>query len=86
MHTATAIMKAATSNYTSHTVVQTSHIQQTITQSREAVGVSPGKAAEICGKSLDQLGTLKQLFERTQKEFEEKEHRWNLKNKKILSS
>ena len=73
MHTATAIMKAATSNYPSPTIVQTPHIQQTITQSQEAVGVSPGKAAEIRGKSFDQLGTLK-LFENgvlTQKEFEE---------------
>ena len=74
MHTATAIMKAATSNYPSPTIVQTPHIQQTITQSQEAVGVSPGKAAEIRGKSFDQLGTLKKLFEDgvlTQKEFEE---------------
>ena len=74
MHTAAAIMKAATSNYPSPTIVQTPQIQQTITQSQEAAGVSPGKAAEIRGKSFDQLGTLKKLFEDgvlTQKEFEE---------------
>ena len=71
---ATAIVKAAASNYPSPTVVQTPHIQQTITQSQEATGVSPGKAAEIRSKSFDQLGTLKKLFEDgilTQNEFEE---------------
>ena len=67
-------MKASTSNYPSPTIVQTPHIQQIITQSQEAAGVSRGKAAEIRGKSFDQLGTLKKLFEDgilTQKEFEE---------------
>ena len=59
MHTASAIMKAATSNYPSPTIVQMPHIQQTTSQSQEAAGVSLGKAAEICGKSFDQLGTLK---------------------------
>lgn len=74
MHTATTVMKAVTSNYPSPTIVQTPQIQQTITQSQEAAGISPGKASEIRGKSLDQLGTLKKLFEDnvlTQKEFEE---------------
>ena len=36
--------------------------------------MSPGKAAEIRGKSFGQLGTLKKLFEDgvlTQKEFKE---------------
>jgi len=76
IHTATANMKAATSYYPSPTIVQTPHIQLTITQSQEAAGVSTGKAAEICGKSFDQLGILKKLFEDgilTQKEFEEQD-------------
>lgn len=76
IHTATANIKAATSYYPSPTVVQTPHIQPTITQSQEAAGVSTGKAAEICGKSFDQLGILKKLFEDgilTQKEFEEQD-------------
>lgn len=74
MHTATAVMKAVTSNFPSPTIVQTPQIQQTISQSQEAAGVSPGKAADIRGKSFDQLSTLKKLFEDgvlTQKEFEE---------------
>ena len=61
MDTAAAVMKAVT-NHPSPTIVQTPQIQQTITQSQEAAGVSPGKAAEIRGKSFDQLGTLKKTF------------------------
>ena len=83
----TAIMKAAASNHPSPTVVQTPHIQQTITQSQEATGVSPGKAAEIHSKSFDQLGTLKKVFEDgilTQNEFEEQRHSQWLKETVIL--
>ena len=77
IHTAAANIKAATSYYPSPTVVQTPQIQPTVTQSQEAAGVSTGKAAEICGKSFDQLGILKRLFEdgiltHVQKEFENK--------------
>ena len=71
MHTATAVMKVVTSNYPSPTIVQTPHIEQKITQSQEPAGISPGKAT---GKSFDQLGTLKKLFEDgvlMQEEFEE---------------
>ena len=71
---ATAVIKAVADNRATPTIVQTPQIQQTITQSQEGVGVSPGKAAEIRGKSFDQLGTLKRLFEDgvlTEKEFEE---------------
>ena len=71
---ATAVIKAVAGNPVTPTIVQTPQIQQTITQSQESTGVSPGKAAEIRGKSFDQLGTLKRLFEDgvlTEKEFEE---------------
>ena len=70
---ATAVIKAVADNRATPTIV-TPQIQQTITQNQESVGVSPGKAAEIRGKSFDQLGTLKRLFEDgvlTEKEFEE---------------
>ena len=70
---ATAVIKAVADNRATPTIVSP-QIQQTITQNQEGIGVSPGKAAEIRGKSFDQLGTLKRLFEDgvlTEKEFEE---------------
>ena len=70
-------MKAATSYYPSPTIVQTPHIQPTITQSQEEAGVPTGMAAEIRGKSFDQLGILKKLFEDgvLTQEFEEQNSR-----------
>ena len=53
---ATAVIKAVADNRATPTIV-TPQIQQTITQNQEGIGVSPGKAAEIRGKSFNQLGT-----------------------------
>ena len=69
---ATAMIKAVADNRA--TTIVSPQIQQTITQNQEGIWVSPGKAAEIRGKSFSQLGTLKRLFEDgvlTEKEFEE---------------
>lgn len=80
--TAAAVVKAITQNSPNSSTIQSPQIQQTINEhpapqtsghSRE-LGVSPGKASEIRGKSFSQLATLKQLYEDsvlTLNEFEE---------------
>ena len=66
--TAAAVVKAVTQNSPNSSVVQSPRIQQTINESTpqssgQYLGVSPGKASEIRGKSYSQLATLKQLHE-----------------------
>lgn len=79
--TAAAVVKAVNSGQS--TLVQSPSIQQTIQDSStpdrsksrpSQLGISPGKAADIRGKSFSQLNALKQLYDDhvlTEEEFEE---------------
>ena len=79
--TAAAVVKAVTQNSPNSSTIQSPQIQQSITSAPQSsshlhreLGVSPGKASEIRGKSYSQLATLKQLYEDgvlTLGEFEE---------------
>ena len=75
--TAAAVVKAVTQNSPNSSVIQSPQIQQTIGEDiapQRELGISPGKASEIRGKSYSQLGTLKHLYDDgvlTLHEFEE---------------
>ena len=59
MNTATAVMKAFTTNSQD---ARSTQIQNITDCPLITAGVSPGKAVDIRGKSLSQLATLKELF------------------------
>ena len=81
--TAAAVVKAVSAS--GGTLIQSPTIQQTVQDSpisdagkaKSVLGVSPGKAADIRGKSFGQLSALKQLYDEnvlTQAEFEEQKN------------
>ncbi len=62
MSTATAVLKAVSQHSPNSSIVQSPQVGYTIDNQRD-LGVSPGKASEIRGKSYSQLSTLKQLYD-----------------------